>query len=304
MTKTSKTTVFFGSGPVAAACLEKLLVHTPVEVIITKPRPPHHRGAVPVIDVAKKYNIPFLTTRDKKELSETIKNSSFSSQHGILIDFGIIVEQSVIDSFKHGIINSHFSLLPHLRGADPITFSILSGDEKTGVSLMCIDEGMDTGKLITSRSLPIEKEETAPSLTAKLIDVSDQLIQEYVPRYLAGELQPKNQPHPDRATYSRKLTKQDGIIDWSKPAVQLEREIRAFHEWPKSRGKIGSMEVIIRQAHYVPTDFGTPGDYSIANKSLLCIQTGEGQLCIDRIQPIGKKEMPITAFLTGYSHAL
>lgn len=304
MTKTSKTTVFFGSGPVAAECLEKLLVHTPVEVIITKPRPPHHKGAVPVIDVAEKHNIPFLTTKDKKELSETIKNNSFSSRYGLLINFGIIVEQTVIDSFELGIINSHFSLLPQLRGADPITFSILNGDEKTGVSLMCIDEGMDTGKLITYRSLPIAKEETTPSLTAKLIDLSDQLIQEYVPRYLTGDLQPKDQPHPDRATYSRKLTKQDGIIDWNKPAVQLEREIRAFHDWPKSRAQIGQLEVIIRQAHVFLSDFGEPGDYYINGNSPLAVQTGDGQLYIDRVQPIGKKEMPIRAFLAGYSSVL
>lgn len=304
MKKISNTTVFFGSGPVAAQCLEKLLRHTMVEAVVTKPRPPHHRGLVPVIEVAKKHNLPIITASHKQELTTVIKKSHFSSTYAILIDFGIIVEADVIDQFELGIINSHFSLLPALRGADPISFAILEGLEKTGVSLMCIDEGMDTGKLITSRTLSIEKDDTTPSLTAKLIDLSDQLIKEYVPRYLAGEVKPKNQPHPERATYSRKLSKQDGVLDWNKPALQLEREIRAFYEWPKSRGKIGSLEVIIRKAHSIPTDFGTPGEYSISNTSVLSIQTGKGHLCIDRIQPIGKKEMPITAFLAGYSSQL
>ncbi len=127
------------------------------------------------------------------------------------------MSQRVIDAFPLGIINSHFSLLPHLRGADPITWSIANGDEKTGVSLMLVDTGLDTGKLITSRSLALDGTETTPSLTDKLITLSDELLQEYIPRYLAGDVSPRAQPHPDRATYARKLTKDDGRIDWTSP---------------------------------------------------------------------------------------
>lgn len=161
--KTNQT-VFFGSGPVAAKCLELLAKHTEIEVVITKPRPPHHRGDVPVITLAEKLGLPILTAGNKKELDALVASHQFASEYAILIDFGIIVSQKVIDVFPRGIINSHFSLLPKLRGADPITWAIANGDEKSGVSLMLIDEGMDTGKLITQKTLHFAPNETTPSL--------------------------------------------------------------------------------------------------------------------------------------------
>lgn len=285
--------VFFGSGPVAAACLELLVKHTVVEAVITKPRPAHHKGTVPVLEVAKKHNLPITTATSKTELDEVFARVKFTSRYAILIDFGIIVSKKIIDYFPLGIINSHFSLLPHLRGADPITWAIANGDEKTGVSLMLVDEGMDTGKLLTYRTLHIAEGETTPTLTDRLITLSDELLREYVPEYLAGTLVPKNQPHPDRATYSRKLTKQDGILDFTKPATQLEREIRAFIGWPQSRTTLGSIDVIITSASV---------SYS---EKMLSIKCGDGKyLVINAIKPIGKKEMPAKAFLAGYRNRL
>ena len=291
---TSETTVFFGSGPVAAECLRLLLQHTMVEAVITKPRLPHHRGRTPVLELAKEHNLRIVTASTKKELDNAISIANFSSSYATLIDFGIIVSQQVIDYFPLGIINSHFSLLPLLRGADPITWAIANGDTKTGVSQIMIDKGMDTGKLLTQRTLHIDEQETAPTLTNRLIVLSDQLIQEYVQNYLAGGLKPKNQPHPDRATYSRKLTKQDGIIDWSKPAAQIEREIRAFQPWPASRTTIGSVEVIITKAHI------SSGSEEGLNK-----KCGDSKyLIIDRLKPIGKKEMSAQSFLAGYKNKI
>ncbi len=288
-------TVFFGSGPVAAKCLELLAKHTEIEVVITKPRPPHHRGDVPVITLAEKLGLPILTAGNKKELDALVTSPShqFVSEYAILIDFGIIVSQKVIDMFPRGIINSHFSLLPKLRGADPITWAIANGDEKTGVSLMLIDEGMDTGKLITQKTLHLAPNETTPSLTKKLILLSDELIQEYVPRYIDGDIMPHNQPHPDRATYSRKLTKADGIIDTSQPAADIEHRIRAFLDWPQSRITLGSVEVIITNAHVS------------SQETDLSIKCGDGNfLVIDSLKPLGKKEMPREAFLAGYKHRI
>ena len=286
---TNQPAVFFGSGPVAASCLELLLHHTTVEAVVTKPRPPHHKGQVPVLDIATNHNLRVIEASNKAELETVLKNESFTSQYAVLIDFGIIVSQTIIDIFPLGIINSHFSLLPLLRGADPITWAIANGDVKTGVSLMLIDEGMDTGKLLTSRSLAISPDETTPELTKRLITLSDELLQDYMPRYLSGELQPKSQPHPDRATYSRKLTKADGIIDWNEPAEVIERKIRAFTGWPGSRTTLGSIDAIITRAH-------------VSNEpAALSKQCGDGKyLVIDTIKPAGKKEMPVQAFLAGY----
>src|SRR5690606_4373254 len=144
----TESCVFFGSGPVAARCLELLLEHTEVEAVITKPRPVGHRGKVPVLELAESRGLTVYTAADKSALDTLISENNLLSHYAILIDFGIIVSQAVIDSFPLGIINSHFSLLPQLRGADPITFSILEGHDKTGVSLMLVERGMDTGKLI------------------------------------------------------------------------------------------------------------------------------------------------------------
>lgn len=292
--------VFFGSGPVAAKSLRLLLNHREVEAVITKPTTLKMMSAI-----AK--NIPVYTVSSKVELENLLDERGFISPLGVLIDFGIIVSKNVIESFEYGIINSHFSLLPEWRGADPISFSILSGQKKTGVSLMLIDEGMDTGKILVQKSLPIEVNETTPALTNRLIALSDSLLSEYIPRYIVRDITPRNQPHPDRATYSRKLTKDDGILDFTKPAVELEREIRAFIEWPKSRTEIAGKDVVITKAHTVPS-IGIddkPGDITAVNEAgLIMIATTTGSLCIEELKPAGKRAMSAKAFLAGYGNRI
>lgn len=300
MKKMSETIVFFGSGPVAAASLSLLARHTTVEAVVTKP------STLAEMSVASPSD-KIYTVSNKRELSDLIADKPFRSRLGVVIDFGIIISQDVIDAFELGIINSHFSLLPEWRGADPISFAILSGQEKTGVSLMVIDAGLDTGKIIAQKSLNISKADTGQTLTNKLVTLSDGMLEEYLPRYVSGEINPRSQPHPNRATYSHKLTKEDGKLDWDKPADQLEREIRAYSSWPKSRMVIGGKEVIITAAHAVPsqpTD-SKPGDIDLAEQiKAFGIVTVNGTLWIDKLKPAGKKEMPAKAFLAGYGHLL
>lgn len=291
MTKTSETIVFFGSGPVAAASLELLARHVGIEAVITKPSTLAEMSAVSPTKHIYAVN-------DKTELTDLIASEQLDSRLGIVIDFGIIISQEVIGAFELGIINSHFSLLPEWRGADPITFAILSGQKKTGVSLMVIDAGLDTGKIIAQKSLHIEESETSESLTHKLIHLSNEMLQKYLPGYLAGSLAPRSQPHPNRATYSRKLTKEDGMLDWNKPAARLEREVRAFSTWPKSRATLVGREVIITAAHAAA---GTqqPGAVTVAGNEIT-VGTKEGLLIIDRLKPAGKSEMDAKAFINGY----
>lgn len=285
-----QSVVFFGSGPVAAHCLELLLQHVDVEAVITKPRPPHHKYDVPVIQTASNHSLNILTAANRSELNELMATQAFTSKLAILIDFGIIVSSEVIKSFPLGIINSHFSLLPEWRGADPITFAILSGQAKTGVSLMLIDEGMDTGKILTRRSLDIAPDDTSISLTDKLIELSDKLLEQYLPDFISGSLKPKNQPHPDRATYSRKLTKLDGLIDWSEPASTIERKIRAYQPWPRCSTVINNHRIIILKSHI-----------SDNKKTPLDIQCGDGAfLSIDQLMAPSGKTMSGDAFLRGY----
>jgi len=295
--------VFFGTGPVAAKSLELLTKNFDIEAVITKPKPATYRGEYPVISVAKKNNLNTLYVTDNSSTVNLVNENKFSSRVAVLIDFGIIVSELVIDSFPLGIVNSHFSILPEWRGADPITFSILSGQKKTGVSLMLIEEGMDTGEVLGQRSIDIDANDTSHSLTEKLIDLSDNMLIEYIPRYLEGSLKPRRQPHPDRATYSRKLTKQDGDIDWNKPAQQIEREVRAFVDWPKSRTTLGSVEVIITKAHVLQKNRkdNNPGDiYIDEDAGLVMVDCKPGTLVIECLKPAGKNTMSAQEFIRGY----
>ena len=240
--------VFFGSGPVATKTLQGLTkTGFKLEAVITKPKPAHHRGEFPVLRFCAQHKIASLTPQNKQELSELFSQKRFKSPLGLVVDYGLIIPADVIEGFEKGIVNSHFSLLPQLRGADPITFAILSGQTETGVSLMLIDEKLDEGPLLVQKNLKIALEETAPSLTVKLIALSNQMLAENLPRYLAGELLPYPQPK-DPPTYSRKLTKEDGVMDWSKPTQVLEREVRAYAGWPKSTTKIFGQKIIVTSA--------------------------------------------------------
>lgn len=240
--------VFFGSGPVGKATLEGLLPYFAVEAIITKPRPEGHRGDVPVLELAETQKIPVYTPRNKAELTELFASAKFTAKVGLVVDYGIIISRSVIDYFALGIVNSHFSLLPAWRGADPITFSILGGRPETaGVSLMLIVEKLDEGDLLQQESFDLPPAITTPQLTTKLVQLSNRMLIETLPKYIAGDVTPYPQANTN-PTYSRKLTKQDSILDVTKPADQLEREIRAFAGWPKSRLDLFGHTVIIKKA--------------------------------------------------------
>ncbi len=297
---------FFGSGPVAAQSLELLAQDFTIEAVITKPRAPHHRGEVPVLSVAEKLKLPVLTAANGRELNELFASKPVKSRLGILIDFGIIVSQGVIDYFPLGIINSHFSILPEWRGADPITFAILSGQKQTGASLMLLVEKMDEGPLLAYGELELPADITTPLLTKHLINLSDALLKAEVPNYIEGRRQGAPQTITGRnVSYSRKLTKDDGLLDWTKPAEQLEREIRAFIDWPKSRTGLAGKEVIITKAHVkqvtgdrLPvTEIGKP---HVSEEKELSVQTGDGVLVIDRLKPAGKNEMSGSEFSRGY----
>jgi methionyl-tRNA formyltransferase len=303
MKKISEKIVFFGSGPVAAESLRLLAEYCDIEAVITKPRAEHHKGDVPVLALAKQFDLPIFTVTNKATLNELFDTRPLQSRLAVLIDFGIIVSQQVIDYFPLGIINSHFSLLPEWRGADPITFSILSGQTRTGVSLMLLTAGMDEGPLLSQATYDLERNTTTPLLTQDLIELSDAQLQTILPLYVEGRIQMVSQSEASisevqEPTYSRKLTKEDGLLDWRKPAIVLEREIRAFIEWPKSRAQFGSLDAVITASHVIDAE-GSTGQTAIVNKHPV-VYCGQQALAIDRIKPAGKKEMTGEAFLAGY----
>jgi methionyl-tRNA formyltransferase len=264
---------------------------------------------VPVVIAAEKLALPIITTADKSELSTKIAEANFKSRVAVLIDFGIIVKQDVIDTFPFGIINSHFSLLPEWRGADPITFAILSGQHRTGISLMLLVEPLDEGPLLAQVPYDMAPAETTPSLTEALIELSYKSLCEILPLYLSGSAVPAPQEAVTIASspepiYSRKLTKEDGVLDFNKPAAIIEREIRAYLEWPKSHATIAGKDIVVTAAHVVATDsVNKVGTVFTLNKELL-IQTGDGVLVVDSLKPAGKPEMRAAAFVAGYGRNL
>lgn len=298
--RTKPTTIFFGSGPVALKSLELLSDSFSIEAIITKP-------ATREIMQRSFPDTPIHAVSNRTELDQLIAQHSFTSAFGILIDFGIIISQQVIDSFRLGIINSHFSLLPEWRGADPITFAILSGQTQTGVSLMLVTKGMDEGPLLAQTLVDISEGATTSSLTEDLINASDALLKNIVPEYISGSAMPAPQEQASLArgstpTYSHKLTKEDGKLDWTKPAPRLERELRAYLAWPHSYTTLAGRDVIITQGR-VAERIGQPGEVQTENNRLF-ICCGEQALEVLQLKPAGKAEMSARAFLAGYGRLL
>ncbi len=289
------STVFFGSGPVALESLNLLANNFELEAIITKPATLQQmHDAFP--------EVPVFAVSRRTELDKLCTSRRFTSKLGVVIDFGVIIGDAAIDSFELGIVNSHFSLLPQWRGVDPITFAILSGQSKTGVSLMLIVRAWDEGPLLAQSAYKIPSGMTTPQLTHALIMLSNAMLAEVVPRYINGDIAPQDQLSatigPKEPSYSRKLTKEDGRLDWTKPAIVLEREIRAYVTWPKSYTNFAGREVVVLSSKVVSIQ-GQPGTIS-ADKNHLVVHCGENSLEILEIKPAGKPAMSSTAFLAGY----
>lgn len=219
----------------------------------------------------------------------------------VLAAYGRLIPQSVLDEFPLGIINVHPSLLPAYRGPTPVEQAILDGVTKTGVSIMKLTKGMDEGPIYKQKALHLTGHETKPELAKKLQQMGANLIKEVLSSIAAGAAcKARRQPHPNRATYSRLITKRDGLMDWSKPAQQLEREIRAYSGWPGSHTTLAGKEIIITKARVTKAS-GRPGEASVSNKQLL-VFCGQDALLIEQLKPAGKQEMTGPEFLSGYSH--
>lgn len=221
----------------------------------------------------------------------------------VLAAYGQILPPAVLDEFPLGVINVHPSLLPIYRGPTPIEQAILDNASKTGVTIMKITSEMDAGPIYKQKSIRLKGTESKAELAGSLQALGAELLVEVLPQVADGSLRPRRQPHVERdASYTRLIKKSDGIIDWHKPAAQIEREIRAFLGWPGSRITLFNKDVIITAAHAVPNnDRGfKPGDEEIVKDTgALMVHTPEGYLCVDRLIPAGKQEMTAAEFLRG-----
>ncbi len=299
MKKISNPIVFFGSGPVAAESLRLLMQDFEIEAVVTKPTTEKEMNSVA-------RGIPIYTVSKKSELDNLFEEQSFASQIGVLIDFGIIVSQKVISYFPLGIVNSHFSVLPQWRGADPINFAILSGQKTTGVSLMLLVEAMDEGPLLLYSTYEIPANVDSPTLTHDLIHISHDMLKNTLPQYIQGSVTLASQSRTKREiSYSRKLTKADGTLDFNnKTAKQLEAEVRAFIQWPKSRTQLAGKDVVVTRASVDEDNSGTPGTITKTEDKKIAVATKKGTLIIEALKPAGKKDMSSEAFLAGHGSKL
>jgi methionyl-tRNA formyltransferase len=304
MNQKSKTVVFFGNGPVASESLKLLAKWCKIEFVVTKYKPVHHKDKAPTEETAKELKIPLHFVNNKHDLENLIKTIKPKSEVGIVIDFGVIITQQTIDYFDFGIVNSHFSLLPEWRGADPISFAILSGQKLTGVSLMTIDNGLDTGNLLSEEKLKIKNSETTDSLTSSLIELSDNMLQKTMPLYLENKIKPLPQNASKIATYSVKLKKTDAQIDPNKFAAQIYREIKAYSVWPKSKLMLKNTQVVITKANTLPEKNIPIGEVIISENKNLWLGCKNSTLEILEVKPAGKNTMSAGSFINGYSSLL
>jgi methionyl-tRNA formyltransferase len=232
----SKKLIFFGTDDFSTASLEELIdTGWRLSAVVTSPDAPAGRGRKLTESAVKKIaaanGIKVLQPAKGSEIAALIKG--LEPEWGVLSAYGKIISQAALDLFSGGIINIHPSLLPRYRGPTPIETAILNGDDKTGVSLMKLTAGMDEGPVYAQKAMVLTGVENQPELYAKLTDMGAELLDEKLEAIMSGELQPVNQDD-SAATYTKLIKKEDGVLDFGRPAKVLERQVRAYADWPKN----------------------------------------------------------------------
>ncbi len=302
-------TVFVGTPEFGAIVLEGLVksVYKPVLVITSTDKPAGRKQAItpaPVKVAAEKLGIKVLQPEKISGLKSEL--SLLKPDVIIVAAYGQIIPKEILDIPKHGCLNIHPSLLPKYRGASPIQSAILNGEKITGVTIILMDEKMDHGQIVSQRSIALEEKERAKNLHGKLADLSTNLLLETLSNLERGLTKLAPQDH-NQATFTKTLTKAEGVINWKKPADMIEREIRAFEYWPGSftfwtklntplRLKITKAEALKAMKGI---DFRI-GQVFVVLKGGIGVQCGEDFLAIERLQLEGKEEMAAEEFLRGH----
>ncbi|SRR5579884_1892368 len=282
-----------------------------IVTVITRPDKPSGRGREiiysPVKQLALAHNIPVWQPGSFKKAANSAALAEYRADLYIVAAFGQILPQAVLDQPRYGTLNIHASLLPKYRGADPIAEAILQGDNETGVSIMLLDAGIDTGPVLLKRSIPISEDDTTGTLTPKLAHLGAEALLAALPGWIAGTIAPEPQDE-EKASHTRMLQKEDGAIHWDRPAPILARQVRAFQPWPGAythwRGKL----LKLHSTHPLdlepgqPTTPGTVTTREEAGHKVIAVVTGKGLLIIKQLQLEGKKAVSAEEFLRGYSH--
>lgn len=297
-----------GTAELSCASLEKLAADARFKIfaVVTQPDKPKGRDLKltpsPVKVVAQKLDLPVLQplkARDEKFIAEL---RELKPDLMVVVAYGQILPQALLDVPSHGCLNVHTSLLPKYRGAAPIQWAIADGNAETGVTIMKMDAGLDTGPVLATRRTPIQAADDSQILHDRLAQLGAELLVETIPAYVAGKIQPQPQP-AEGSTYAAKIKKEDGKIDWNLPAEKIWHRLRAFTPWPGAFTffqvetkpqllKIWKAEVVERS--------GQAGEVLAADKTGIVVGCGQGALRILELQREGGKRLTAEQFLAGF----
>jgi len=295
--------VFMGSDEFSVPALLALTMTHEVVGVVTQPDRPAGRGrklAVnPVKRMAQAAEIPVYQPDSLRTPEALAQLEAYEADLFVVAAFGRILTQQVLDIPPHACVNIHASLLPRWRGAAPMPAAILAGDSQTGITIMKMDAGLDTGPILAQLATIIEVDDTAVSLGARLAEMGAQCLIDTLPPYLDGNLAPRPQPD-DGVTFAPRLKKKDGWMDWSKSAQELDRLVRAYSPWPSAFTFWNEKRLKVLETIPLP-DWSGAGDPGTVVEGEVCplVVTGKGALWLTRVQLAGKKAMSSDSFICG-----
>ncbi len=301
-------TVFLGSGAFAVPALRALATSDLVRIVCVVTAPPKQVGRrqtwtpTPVDTVARDLGLsPVLTPPRLRHPEAVAAILALRPALAVLADYGQIVPPPLLD-LPHGALNIHPSLLPRFRGASPIPATILAGDAETAVTLMRMDEGLDTGPIVAQTRVSLDGGETAPALEARLASMGARLLLESLPGWLDGSLVARPQAS-EGVSLTRPLRREDGRLDPARPAADLERAVRAYRPWPGTFIEHGGLRLVVNAASVAPSEDGDePGSLVVAGEAP-ALATASGRLVLDNVTPAGRRPMTGAEYLRGRSLA-
>jgi methionyl-tRNA formyltransferase len=293
--------VFMGSPAFGVPSLRRLISHFDVAGVVTQPDRPAGRGrrlrSSEVKLVALEASLPVFQPARLNGAEVVSQLRAWGAEVIVVAAFGQLIPPSVLELPPHGCLNVHPSLLPRWRGASPIQTAILNGDQETGITIMKLDVGLDTGPIVAQRRVPLDDEVTGGDLSRQLAELGASVLIETLPKYITGEIRPVPQDQT-RATYAPTISKSAGELDFNKPAAALARQVRAYEPRPASFLRWAGRRLLVRRARVQSGGDASPGEVLTAD-GYPAVATTDGVLVLEAVQPEGKGVMDGKAFVRG-----